>query len=283
MSSFPFLQLPPELRIQILQLLLPHNTTIPVLSTLELHSSRFRCTPSNAYVPTIRISPSTLLINRQLHSEASDILYAQNRFLFHLTRPALSISRTSLCVSTLEHLTPRSLQSITKCEIRIQETLSDRTVYKRVGAKLKELVKRLGPEHCLRDLKIYLEHGEFVARSFWGCDSNWQMWGREFVASTTSDQEDRVRFQYCLEPLAALRGVAKVEIAGHVEDSFAGRLAAVMRADRNNGGELQDVPYETKIVQRKRGRVGKPEIVVKRRKFTDPTIDWDAVGRQEVV
>jgi hypothetical protein len=63
------------------------------------------------------------------------------------------------------------------------------------------------------------------------------------------DPSAGAREQFCLEPLAALRGITNVEIRGDVERRFADALATVMRSPP--GEELTRAEYPTVTIQKR--------------------------------
>ncbi|KAK0392418.1 hypothetical protein NLU13_1913 [Sarocladium strictum] len=73
-STSPLLLLPVELRLQIYTYLLSNLTTASSHTSKRISSSSTTTTPINAAI---------LLVNRQLNSEATPILYSQNTFLAH--------------------------------------------------------------------------------------------------------------------------------------------------------------------------------------------------------
>lgn len=74
--AFPFLHLPPEIRNQILRLLLTHTTPIFTTSSTSLGP------PS----PTLlHLRPHILLVCKCIYKEGSSILYGENTFQAHPT------------------------------------------------------------------------------------------------------------------------------------------------------------------------------------------------------
>lgn len=75
---FPFLQLATETRLQIYGLLLPyseyHVEEQESGSPVRWHSSKYPC-------------PSIIFVNRQIHREATEILYGQNFFAIYVRHP----------------------------------------------------------------------------------------------------------------------------------------------------------------------------------------------------
>jgi hypothetical protein len=68
-SAFPFLKLPPEIRVYIYQELLPTRLT-------SIHGYEDR---ANEW--PLKVAPAILCVNKQVFAEASQVLYAENNFI----------------------------------------------------------------------------------------------------------------------------------------------------------------------------------------------------------
>ena len=75
---FPFLQLPTELRLSIYRLLLPYS---------EYHLEAQKKDSPVRWYPGECHAPSILLVNRQIHQEAAEILYRENFFAIYVKHP----------------------------------------------------------------------------------------------------------------------------------------------------------------------------------------------------
>ncbi|KAF2193025.1 hypothetical protein K469DRAFT_715051 [Zopfia rhizophila CBS 207.26] len=292
----PFLELPAELRLHILRYLLPHNQTISVGTSRSLsrdyhYASRFQPTPRNAHVPSVRVETAILCVNKQIHDEAMGVLYSQNIFVFAVTIPTGPYGQAFTLVNSLDHFSSSAVERLTKIEIAVEEDLADRCIYKKVQQKLKDIVLRIGDDHRIRSIKIGLLRGTFPFHRYWAHrDDGASVWVYHQHFRTIRPASDDIgRYQYCLEPLAELSGIDHVEVTGHVETRFAERLAAVIQRPKEDK-TLPMVEYGTIRYLRKRPHTsgikrkhnsprkpGKVEVARKKRLYTEPTIDWDAL------
>ncbi|GME58608.1 Alpha beta hydrolase fold protein [Neofusicoccum parvum] len=165
-------------------------------------------------------------------------------------------------------ISPAALRRVRYLSLRIEEDLSRPEPFRRTAAWLRDLAARLGPRHCLQELRVVLVTGRFRYAGFPSFTRS-VFW--EFAEER---REGRERWQFVLEPLAALRGVGVVELRGHVGEAFARKLAERMmreEGDEDDAGEMDGVEYgvrrESEAVVRSRPR-----------KFYEPVLDWQLEG-----
>lgn len=126
--------------------------------------------------------------------------------------------------------------------------------------------------HKLRYLNVELQCGTFRGLSRTDREANVEQ-------SLTGLKLERdlsagAREQFCLEPLAALRGITNVEIRGDVERWFADALATVMRSPAGEE-ELTRAEYPTVTIQKRvPGRKSKMRVVRSKKEYWMPDFDW---------
>ncbi|KAL0259581.1 hypothetical protein SLS55_005318 [Diplodia seriata] len=161
--------------------------------------------------------------------------------------------------------------------LRVEEDLARPEPFRRVQGWLRELVDRLAPHHscCLQELRVELVAGSFRYAGF-PSFTNTVFW--EFLPEKNGAVARQ--WQFVLEPLAALRGVRQVEVRGHVDERFAGKLAGRMMGRAageleagTDGDEMEGIEYGTQTV-----RSGNRSVTKSMRKFYEPELDWQLEG-----
>ncbi|OJD30034.1 uncharacterized protein BKCO1_6700016 [Diplodia corticola] len=189
---------------------------------------------------------------QQTYLELTDALYGGNAFHFSMTTRervwAFSPRTTSdgsnddaaglralntphargLPINTIKTagISHFCLRRMRRVSVRIEEDLTQPVPYRRVQAWLRELVAMFGNHsqvHCLQVLQVELVCGTFRYGGF-PSFTNTVFW--EFIPNPFREKANA--FQYVLEPLLGLTGVAHVDIRGHVSEPFATRLGKEM-------------------------------------------------------
>ena len=256
---FPFLFLPFELRLQIYRLIIPTNQAIEFVP----YPNHRNPTMFPRWLP---VTAGPLYLNKQLHDEAAAVLYGENTFTFHFSWTLWTIDPMS--VNTLR-ISPYVTKYLKKCKISIQHELQRRPVYKRIQSWLANIVKIFGPQHTLNQLCIELRTGRWHMSYPSDDDAHPHPVFSEFSIQNLSNIE------YCLEPLAKLYGIRKVDICGHVHESFAAKLGAVISAERKR--EIPLMEYEEKTFMWKPQRRKRRLVTRKKRKWYEPSLNWDEV------
>ncbi|KKY20384.1 hypothetical protein UCDDS831_g04726 [Diplodia seriata] len=245
-----------------------------------------------------------------LHDEGADALYGGNAFHFALTSrervwafapPSPASSPTAadrregegegglnalntphargLPINTLKTagISAAALRRMRCLTLRVEEDLARPEPFRRVQGWLRELVDRLAPHHscCLQELRVELVAGSFRYAGF-PSFTNTVFW--EFLPEKNGAVARQ--WQFVLEPLAALRGVRQVEVRGHVDERFAGKLAGRMMGGAaeeleagTDGDEMEGIEYGTQTV-----RSGNRSVTKSMRKFYEPELDWQLEG-----
>ncbi|OJD30848.1 alpha beta hydrolase fold protein [Diplodia corticola] len=176
-----------------------------------------------------------------------------------------------------------ALRRMRTLSLRIEEDLARPEPFRRVRAWLRELVDRLSGAAaprgsatccCLRELRVELVAGSFRYAGF-PSFTHTVFW--EFLP----EKNDAVarQWQFVLEPLADLRGVRLVDVRGHVDEAFAGKLAGRMmqggagESGAEEDGEMEGIEYGTQTV-----RSGNRSVTKSMRKFYEPELDWRLEG-----
>jgi hypothetical protein len=88
------------------------------------------------------------------------------------------------------------------------------------------------------------------------------------------DPSAGAREQFCLEPLATLRGITNVEIRGDIERWFADALVTVICSPAGEE-ELTRAEYPTVTIQKRApGRKSKIPVVRSKKEYWMPDFDW---------
>ncbi|KAH8725260.1 hypothetical protein GQ44DRAFT_772296 [Phaeosphaeriaceae sp. PMI808] len=260
----PLIRLPIELRRLIYSFILPHTTTF------DVRYQRWPVPPRPEYTLTfvrqkngdgawrmLQTKPRTdretgndivwrrgctniLAVNRQIHEEATDMLYGDNTFVVDVSFGAihfryrwrtannLTPNRTYLF---LEHFSQRNLLRIKNYVINV-ESVDDYTGMIKyncggiglpvgIRTKVQELVEQLATASSLRSLKVHLIDGAVVRSRFPS--------GR--VHRVQEDANYDIT-QTVLDPFRALYGVRKAEVSG-VSEKYAEKLSRSMAAQKD--------------------------------------------------
>ena len=234
--------------------------------------------------PAPKIAIQLLRVCRQMYEEVASILYGENTFRFHVGphgRPSSTPFKPLEGFSSneaLRFLPDDAIRRLTQCEIIIQANMQ-----LTAKAWLAKFVSRFGNGQRLKRLLVaffairdvcYIHHhpsGQFQPLP-------------PLLESKTEKQEllDSIsansRFQYSLEPLVALAPVEKVEVVGHVSDTFREQLLSILSKSAPPA-KLRRVEYPERVLLRKRtGKKRRTWLRVKRKAATDPDYDWHALN-----
>jgi hypothetical protein len=160
------------------------------------------------------------------------------------------------------------------CKIYIRDELRYSHVYKRVRSWLAKIVEIFGPQHTLKHLRIELWTGG------WNMDFNSVRHPQRYYPPTFTETLPQFiqkisYIQYCLEPLAKLYGIRRVDICGHVREDFSAKLGDAMSAKQKREIPLMKYGEET-IMRKPRGRKRR-RVTQSLRKWNSPSLNWDEV------
>ncbi|OCL09359.1 hypothetical protein AOQ84DRAFT_23277 [Glonium stellatum] len=283
-TYFRFNSVPAELRLQIYYLLLPHHITIQFEPQLDNYAhpstqTLWHYVQINPPQSKLNICTSLLLVNKFLREEAYGVLYGSNTFQFHVTRICHGRWSTPQYtnLNTLSILDTYITRRIQRCQIFVRLRINSAMEYRRAKRLLENIVEEFGPEHRLKDLQVYLERGMYTRRCQYSRSNNGQLITtcvRQFER-----ENDAKWAQYCLEPMAGLRGVERAQVHGDVDASFAENLSSVMMR-KAGAPAMKKVVYGKSITKRRKpGRIKKTISMRSNKKFWFPEFNWeDALG-----
>lgn len=252
------------------------------------------------------ISLSPFLVCTMMHQDVCDLLYRSNTFTFKIgledfgwathppegtyrnlpyervRRDPGSGLRNRVCFSSF------ALKDITQVTIAAKEDLANKLRYNLVKQWMRELAKRLGELRRLRRLVVTLAYGAHYALEMgrWNfvpypvlCSESSTAYIRPY--DSTEIETIAASFQYCLEPLQALRGVPVVEIKGHVTASFARQLAAIVQCDVHDQSVVPRRAYKEGGLRRNVSKPRRQHGYASSRFFYEPEFEWDAIAEED--
>lgn len=165
-------------------------------------------------------------------------------------------------------LPPEVAKKIRRLELRIVVDPQCPKSYKAMQGWLEVVVSNLSA-HQLRSLNIEL--GLFNRR---GVPQGWvQQHVHRWQAQRRIPPRNEKNGEYCLEPLARLRGIGSVNVQSGATEVFAQKLAAVMMSQDETA--LPVKKYEEKVVLRKaRGKMRRQWKTYSLKNWWDSTYDW---------
>jgi hypothetical protein len=258
-------QLPTELRLQIYQHLIPTNRTINFRGGAnrlsrrmnELETSKPEDSRGYFVVPAQReleICLSLFYANRMVYNELMDILYGENKFVFHLGEMLIENRHFRTYSTTWGN--PFGLafgggvsavRWLKQCDI---------VVHFSYGDKMDDKLRR------------YMDG---FATAF--LDAQYPCRLRKLSVLFSGSTMGRLigKGHYMLEPLARLRGLESVVI-DTMDESFSRKLQSVMMGGKER--ELRLLEYGKQVYKRKKVKGGKMTVTRSMRKYYDPIFDW---------
>ncbi|RDW87989.1 hypothetical protein BP6252_00021 [Coleophoma cylindrospora] len=271
-QSFPFLELPLELRIRIYESLIPTQQYIRISCTpVSQHDHRVHArshkivTRYGATALERHGSPrggfsNICQINQQVLEEARDLFYRSNTFVFVVKFPTYyGNAMTSPCGfmrhhSLMNHVGGAALRRMRRVELHVVDGVATWFIYQGVYAELGRFVQQLlrpgsgwdeeseARTHQLESLRVDFQNTSFSDAPC-RCHPELRAWalGGGHVASESPTcraclarvDTNLSIYQRCLMPLAALYGVRDFEITGHVSEVFAEYLATSVRREEH--------------------------------------------------
>ncbi|KAI9790259.1 MAG: hypothetical protein M1816_005284 [Peltula sp. TS41687] len=236
---FPFLDLPPEIRNKIYELLLVSDEPITRLAPSQPEKMHW----DHLYHPIRHpgLSTAILRVNKQIYAEASAVLYGANKFRYwigewyrHYVRERKRIFENDELWTDLEAIAPRNLRQMTKLSISVFiYGLGGPTplMRRRILQSLTAICDELKRGHHLRCLSVKIEY-------------LWEMWGRYMDHPATehanhsgrwcrytSDYIDlnvAKRVQSLLKPFDGLDGINSVSVYAPTDPEYTGLLEELM-------------------------------------------------------
>jgi hypothetical protein len=272
-----FLSLPAELRLKVYHYLIPSDQILIFSPAHVTRSSGYAIPPSYNLLPkSLAIATNLFLVSRHVYREVANVLYHENTFRFHIHHAPARIHGCCLYVQHYEPrlamsfpmLNPSAATRIKKMDLEIDGSLQDFRIYQHIKAWLSAIVHVLTErENHLAQLKVTLMDNEYIY------GRSWQLrWSR---AKPVKEQNVlHANGQYCLEPLAKLRGIKSVVIDGNFEGDFGAKLIGVVQSEDTK--ELPLAAYNGSVVfRRRKGRQRRLRQIVSQKKWWNPTYEWD--------
>ncbi|RDW56637.1 hypothetical protein BP5796_13102 [Coleophoma crateriformis] len=269
-QSFPFLQLPLELRIRIYESLIPTQQCIRI-SCIPVSQNDHRV-HARSHKIVARYGASSLerrglprgelsnicQINQQVLEEARDLFYRNNTFVFVVKFPTYyGNAMTSPCGfmrhhSLMNHVGGAALRRMRRVELHIVDCMATWFIYQGVYAELGRFVHQLlipgggrdeeseAEKHQLESLRVDFQDTSFSdvpcrchpELRTWALGGGHIAYGPPACRACLARVDTNLTiYQRCLTPLTALYGVRGFEITGNVSEAFAEYLATSVRRE----------------------------------------------------